>query len=136
MPAYVWTADPLALIPSLTLAYFEGLWSIIALDSGAYIIVLVVLLGHRFSFNIRAWAICLMLYGLGIGLMVILGPTGAGYIWLFGASVMMAAILGFNAAMWSLLLNCCTLVTVAFISPTEAQHGLCPWKMFSRSGAL
>jgi PAS domain S-box-containing protein len=133
MPDHVWNSDPLtfwrerilfiisfiasalgplALIPSLALAYFEGLWSVILLDTGAYLAAICVLFGRRLSFTIRAWLICLMLFGLGLGLMLILGPHGAGYIWLFGASVMIAALLGFNAALWSLALNLFTLVAV------------------------
>jgi PAS domain S-box-containing protein len=133
MPDYVWRSDPLtfwrerilfvicftagalgplALIPSLALAYFEGLWNVILLDTGAYLIAISVLVGRRLSFTIRAWLVCLMLFGLGVGLMVILGPNGAGYIWLFGASVMIAALLGFHAALWSLALNLFTLVAV------------------------
>ncbi len=135
MPDTVWASDPLtfwrerilfvicftasalgpfALIPSLALAFLEGLWSVILLDSGAYLSALVILLSRGLSFQIRAWTICLMLYSLGAGLMFILGPTGAGYIWLFGASVIMAAILGFSAALWSLALNLLTLVAVGF----------------------
>ena len=43
-----------------------------------------------------------------------LGPYGAGYIWLFGASVMLGAIVGFRAALWSLLLNFLALLAVGF----------------------
>ena len=133
MPDTVWTSDPLtfwrerilfvicftagvlgplALIPSLTLAFHEGLWTVFFLDIAAYLAVLAILLGRRLSFPVRAWAICLMLYSLGVGLMFMLGPEGAGYIWLFGASVIMAAILGFSAALWSLALNLLTLMAV------------------------
>jgi PAS domain S-box-containing protein len=133
MPDTVWTSDPLtfwrerilfvicftagvlgplALIPSLTLAFHEGLWTVFFLDIAAYLAVLAILLSRRLSFPVRAWAICLMLYSLGVGLMFMLGPEGAGYIWLFGASVIMAAILGFSAALWSLALNLLTLMAV------------------------
>jgi len=135
MPAHVWDSDPLtfwrerilffiaftssvlglvALIPSLILALLEGRWNIILLDTSAYLTALAALLGRRFPLKVRAWIVCLMLYLLGDGLMFMLGPTGAGYIWLFGASVIMAAILGFKAAVWSLALNLISLVGVGF----------------------
>jgi PAS domain S-box-containing protein len=135
MPAYVWTSDPLtfwrerilffiaftasvlgpvALIPSSVLAFMEGRWGIILLDTGAYLVALMALLGRRFSFTVRIWIVCLVFYVLGNGLMILLGPTGAGYIWLFGASVIMAAILGFRAAVWSLVLNLLSLVGIGF----------------------
>ena len=135
MPPYVWNSDPLTfwrerilfvlvftsavlgpfvLIPSLMLAFIEARWDIIVLDIVTYLTVLLVLWGRRFSLQFRAWSICLMLYVLGLGLMFILGPTGAGYIWLFGASVMVAAILGVAAALASMVFNLLALVAVGF----------------------
>ena len=146
MPAYVWTCDPLtfwrerilffiaftasvlglvALIPSLILALLEGRWNIVLLDTSAYLTALAALLGRRFPLKVRAWIVCLMLYLLGVGLMFMLGPTGAGYIWLFGASVIMAAILGFKAAVWSLALNLISLVGVGFY----IAYGLPNWPL-------
>ena len=46
-----------------------------------------------------------MFYFLGVGLLLGLGPFGAGYIWLFGASVMAGAMIGFRAAVAALGLN-------------------------------
>jgi two-component system cell cycle sensor histidine kinase/response regulator CckA len=147
LPVYVWDSDPLtfwrerilfiicflastlgvfALIPSLALAFFEARWDIIILDSFAYLTILTVLLSRRLSLKIRAWAVCLVLYFLGVGLLFMLGPHGAGYIWLFGASVMVGAIVGLRASLWSLLLNLIALLAVgAFIvggSPYWAEH--------------
>lgn len=144
MPAYVWQSDPLtfwrerilftmcsiavfigplALIPSVWLAYSEGLIHVAVLDLAAYGIVLFIFLGHRLPLKVRAWAACSLLYMLGVGLLFLLGHIGAGYIWLFGASVMMASILGFRAAILSLVLNGLTFVTVAGF----AVYGLLDW---------
>ncbi|WP_319524741.1 ATP-binding protein [uncultured Desulfosarcina sp.] len=150
MPAHVWDSDPLtfwrerilffiaftasalglvALIPSLLLASLEGRWGIVLLDTSAYLTALTALLGRRFPLKVRAWIVCLMLYLLGDGLMFMLGPTGAGYIWLFGASVIMAAILGFKAAVWSLAFNLLSLVGVGFYIAYGHPH----WPLYVKN---
>jgi len=111
LPKYVWNSDPLTfwqerilfllcfictllgppvLIPSIMLAYAEGLWSIIVLDVGAYLTIVTALVCRSWSLKVRGLLACLCLYALGVGLSLFLGPFGAGYIWLFGASVIMS----------------------------------------------
>ncbi len=133
LPPYAWKADtltfwrerilflicfiaavfgPIALIPSIFLAYAEGLWQVICIDLVAYLLAIFVLVGRKLPLKLRAGAACFFLYLLGIGLLFALGPLGAGYIWLFGASVLMSAILGLRAAIWSLVLNAAALASV------------------------
>lgn len=134
IPVYAWQAEPLtfwrerilfvicfiaavfgllALVPSMWLALSEGLQSVILLDLLAYVTVLGILLGREFlSLQFRALTVCLILYVLGAGLLFILGPFAAGYIWLFGASVLMSAIIGLRAAVMTLALNAVTLFSV------------------------
>lgn len=131
LPAYAWQADLLifwrerilfvicfiapvfgllAFVPSVWLARAEGLQSVIFLDLLAYLTVLGILLGMEFlSLQFRALTVCLILYVLGAGLLFILGPFAAGYIWLFGASVLISAIIGLRAAVMTLALNAVTL---------------------------
>ncbi len=134
MPTYVWQSDqrtfwrerilfaicliasvlgPFALIPSLILAGYERRWDIIVIDLMAYCTAVAILICRHLPLNIRAWAACAILYLFGIALLFMLGPTGAGYIWLFGASVMVGGIIGLKAAIWSLLLNFLALTSVA-----------------------
>ncbi len=108
LPAYVWNSDPLtfwrerilfficflsavlgpfALIPSLWIAYRERLWNVIVLDVVAYITAVIIIIGREWSLQIRTGVIALVLYILGVCLLFFLGPVGAGYIWLFSASV-------------------------------------------------
>ena len=144
MPEYVWDSDPLtfwrerilfiicflgsvlgpfALIPSLILAYSEGRWDVMIVDTAAYAMAVFVIVGRRLSLKVRAWVACFMLYCLGVGLLFMLGPIGAGYIWLFGASVIVGVILGFRAALWALLLNfLANLAVAAYIA-----YDLAPW---------
>ena len=133
LPSYVWTSDPLtfwrerilflicfitavfgpiALVPSLLLAYSEGLWIVILVDSVAYMAAVTILIARNASFVVRALVICFILYALGACLLFILGPVGAGYIWLFGASVLISTFIGLGAAIWTLVFNTIALLSV------------------------
>lgn len=104
---------PIALIPSLVLSFHEGLWSVILLDSSAYLTAVVILLSRNLPLKTRASVICLLLYSLGVGLLFVLGPIGAGYIWLFGASIIISTIIGLRAAILTFALNVFALLSVA-----------------------
>ncbi len=144
LPAYVWASDPLtfwrerilfiicflaavlgpiALIPSLWIAHQEGLWSVVLLDSTAYFTAVVIIIGRNRPLKVRTGAVSFILYALGVCLLFILGPVGAGYLWLFGASVIISAIIGLEAAIWTLVLNAVTLLSIAVFM----AYGQLPW---------
>ena len=104
---------PFALIPSLFLSINEGLWTVFFLDSAAYsIVVLVVLFSRKISLQSKTWITFIIFYSLGTGLSFILGFYGAGYIWLFGASLIVGAMIGLKAAGLALLINLFSLVVI------------------------
>jgi len=147
LPSYVWTSDPLtfwrerilflicfiasvfgpiALIPSLLLSYKEGLWGVILIDSLAYVAAVTIIIARNSLFLARALGFCSILYALGISILFILGPVGAGYIWLFGASVLISTFFGLGAAVWTLVVNAIALLSVgvfiAYGNPEWALH--------------
>jgi PAS domain S-box-containing protein len=147
LPSYVWTSDPLtfwrerilflicfiaamfgpfALVPSLLLAYSEGLWIVIIVDSLAYMAAVTILIARNMSFIVRALFICFILYALGVCILFILGPVGAGYIWLFGASVLISTFIGLGAAIWTLVFNTIVMLSVgifiAYGNPAWILH--------------
>ena len=144
LPARVWQADrltiwrerivlvlclmaaylgPLVLVPSLILAYIEGRWAVIIIDCTAYLVFLGVYLGRRRSLQLRVWTVYLVVYCLGVGLLLLLGFQGAGYIWLFTASVLAGALLGLRMALLTLILNLACFLFVALL----LKLGLMPW---------
>jgi PAS domain S-box-containing protein len=147
MPSYVWASDPLtywrerilfiicffgtifgpiALIPSLLLAYSEGLWDIVLIDSLTYVTVVAILIARNVSFVIRALVLCFIIYTLGISILFIMGPLGAGYIWLLGASVLISTFIGIGASIFTLAVNTIALLSVgifiAYGNPAWALH--------------
>ena len=103
---------PFALIPSLILSFNEELWGIFILDSVAYIIVSAVLFSKKFSLKQKTWIAFLIFYFLGTGLLFIIGFYGGGYIWLFGAALIVGAMIGIKAANIALLVNFLSLVSI------------------------
>jgi two-component system cell cycle sensor histidine kinase/response regulator CckA len=103
------TLGPLALIPSILMAVYEKLWLVVIFDITAYATLTGLLKCGHWPIKLRGGIACFILYFLGVALIIILGPSGTGYIWLFGASVIISAILGLSAAMWMLLINAATM---------------------------
>ena len=121
---------PLALVPSLVLAIVEQLWGVVLVDLAAYGVALTLLAKYRrWPLSYRAWTACLMLYGLGLLLLLMIGPHGAGYMWLFSSSVMAGGLLGLAAGGWSLLLNLVALMIVAL----GISQGWLIWPSLSES---
>ncbi len=147
LPSYVWNADPLtfwrerilfvicftaallgpiALVPSTALAIHERLWGVCILDIVSYLMVVALLFARNLPLRLRTGTACLVLYTLGIWILFALGPSGAGYIWLFGASVIVGSFMGLHASVFALILNALVLAAVAvFIyygSPEWTAH--------------
>ncbi len=103
---------PFVLIPSLILSFNERLWSVFILDFLAYGIVLTVLFSKKFTLQHKTWLTFLIFYSLGTELLLILGFYGGGYIWLFGASLIVGAMMGVQAAGIALLTNLLSLILI------------------------
>lgn len=82
------------------------------MDSTAYIIVVLALFSKRCTLEHKTWLTFLIFYSLGTGLLFILGFYGGGYIWLFGASLIVGAMIGLKAAGFALAINFFTLVSI------------------------
>ncbi len=115
---------PFALIPSLILSFNEGLWSVFILDSAVYGITVTMLFSKNLALRYKTWVVFSIFYSLGFVLLFILGFYGAGYIWLFGASLIVGVMIGLKAAGIALCMNLLCLVSIgiyiAFGSPEWA----------------
>ena len=73
----------IAYVPSVILSVEEGLWSVAIIDSLAYGFCIWIALSQRVGAKAKALSILLVIYFLGASLILILGPIGAGFMWLF-----------------------------------------------------
>lgn len=150
LPAYVWETDPFTfwqerilfiicftasffgpfvLVPSILLSMAEGLGSVVILDLAAYIGTVAVLFSKSLSLKIRASLIFIVLFSLGTGLMVILGPVGAGYVWLLGASIIVSTIYDLKAAFITLACNALAFGVIAVFIGNGSLH----WNLLSEN---
>lgn len=133
LPSYVWKSDPfifwqerillvicsvtvvfglVALIPSLWLSIKEGFIGITILDVFSYGAVAALLIFRNLSLRLRAGVIVTVLYVLGAGLLFMLGPVGAGYIWLLGAAILVSIFYDIKTVYYALVLNVFIFLTI------------------------
>ena len=86
-----------ALVPSVYLSIKVGLWLVLVADCAASAIAVVLILLPRVSFRFRTFALLFLAYGLGFILLWVIGPYGAGYLYLL-AFVFLAALFGSRRA--------------------------------------
>ena len=102
-----------ALIFSVYLALKAGLWGVALVDILTYFWLLGVLTARKFSLAWRAYAVLGAVYLLGFALMIMIGPYGAGYVWIFAFAVLCGILLDVRASIGAILLNCLAVLVVA-----------------------
>jgi two-component sensor histidine kinase len=73
----------LAYIPSAYLSWRERLWLILAVDTVAYLLFLALALVKTLPYRLKIASILSVFYLLGISLLLVTGPFGAGHIYIF-----------------------------------------------------
>lgn len=144
MPPEVWKKDPLtlwkeravfsiflvmlvfgfiALVPSLYFAYILDLKVVFVSDLIIFFLILVVFFSRKLSLKKKTWAAMLIFYALGTMLLFTVGFYGAGYIWLFVASLIGGMILDNKSAVFMLMLNLTSIIAVG----VYIQYGQAEW---------
>jgi signal transduction histidine kinase/ActR/RegA family two-component response regulator len=104
-----------AYVPSVYLAFKEDLWSVAAADTLVYIALIAGWRARRMPFGLRAGGFLVIVYGLGVFLLVLLGPFGAGPVWLFTFPIISGVMFGLRGAGLSLGLNALTLTVLGLL---------------------
>jgi signal transduction histidine kinase/CheY-like chemotaxis protein len=112
----------IAYLPSIYFAIQHKLYSIVVLDT-LVIGFIWILLFKKLSFLIKATGLLLIFYFLGLGLLIAVGPAGAGPLWLLMFSIMTSLLLGIRPAIISIGIN---ILTWAVLSIFVYMH-LFPW---------
>ncbi len=95
----------IAYLPSVYYGFVYNFYSVIAIDTLVVVAFLALLMLKRLSFTAKSIGLLGVFYILGIWLLVALGPTGAGFMWLLLFSIMTGVLLGYRPAMISLGIN-------------------------------
>lgn len=112
----------IAYFPSVYFAIQEKLYLIVVFDTIALILFGFLLL-KKISFLKRSISLLVVIYFLGLGLLIEVGPAGAGPLWLLMFSIVTSTLLGIRPALISLGIN---ILTWAVLSIFVYLH-LFPW---------
>jgi PAS domain S-box-containing protein len=105
--------------PSIVLALSRGMWHVAVTDGAALALAFVLWRANHLSFHTRAWALCALLYAVGIALLFVTGP--ASQIYLIASPVMAAIFLGLRPAVSISALNTLTLLLVGYFFNADIQ---------------
>ena len=97
----------IAYLPSVYFAIQHKFYSIVFLDT-IVLWFIGFLLFKKLSFLKKSMGLLIIFYFLGLGLLIAVGPAGAGPVWLLMFSIMTSVLLGIRPALISLCLNILT----------------------------
>ena len=109
----------LTAVPSILQAWREGQKSIAIVDALALAWVVFVWRKRTLGFHFRAWSLLAVLYLVGVVLLLTIGPVSQIYLMAF--PVMAAVLLGLRAALFALVLDGLTLLTIGYLANADFQ---------------
>jgi signal transduction histidine kinase len=128
-------------VPSVATAIGAGMWSVIVLDTLALGALAALGFSERIPWRARTAATCLVLYLLGAGLLVQVGPVSQ--IYLLGFSLLTTLFLGLRWGIPSVALNAVTMLAIGYLgfaSPDllhiASQTPLGDWALVTGNFAL
>jgi len=111
----------IAYIPSVILSLSEELWLIAIVDTAFYAFLTFLFFNKKLSVKFRVYSLLILNYLLGVLLVTMLGPYGAGYLWMFIIPILAATLIEKKTAVVFLVLNFVSLILLGifqyYISP-------------------
>lgn len=92
-------------VPSVFGAYYFKAWGVVVIDFVAYVFFTILLFSTKIGFQTRVSLMSMMFYATGIGILFILGPYGAGFLWMYCYPLLMALFKGKKWFFISLVAN-------------------------------
>jgi signal transduction histidine kinase/ActR/RegA family two-component response regulator len=122
----------IAYVPSVWVSLRVGAAGIAILDTVVYAALLAVLAFGRGRYWLQAGVVVVACYLLGTGLAVVLGPYGAGPLWLMATAAAAAILFDRREALTVLLVVALTIVAISVLA---AIH-LTPWSSYELTSPL
>ncbi|MCL2917691.1 HD-GYP domain-containing protein [Shewanella litorisediminis] len=110
-------------ITSVYLCVKQGLWSMVVVDTLAYLTLIALLLFPELEDKQRYLMGSLLCYGIGVAFIWSIGPTGAGFFWLFMFPLIGTLLLGRRIGIYCLMLTALTLTAMGL----GFTAGWLPW---------
>ncbi len=124
----------LALIPSIFMAFSEGLWALVVIDICAALGSASLLMIGGIDLRMKAAAALLITFLIGIAVIAQAGFLSGGPAWLFCFAVLSGVLLGLRAAQIAILLNATALFVLWWLSSQGMVSS--PSESFGTSRAL
>ncbi|MFC3177153.1 EAL domain-containing protein [Undibacterium amnicola] len=109
----------LTAIPSVLMAIRDRLYSIVVIDVLAITWLLILWRWRALSFTAKSWNFLLIVYGVGVFFLFKVGPVSQ--IYLMAVPVLAALLLGLRSAVFVLVLNAVTLISVGYAFDIDLQ---------------
>lgn len=106
-------------IPSVLMAIRDHLYSIVLIDVMAIGWLLILWRWRTLSFTARSWNFLLIVYGVGVFFLFKVGPVSQ--IYLMAVPVLAALLLGLRPAVFVLVLNAVTLISIGYAYDINLQ---------------
>ncbi len=113
----------IAYLPSIYYSFVHRFYGIAFLDTLVLGGVFLLVMKQQISFFNKSLGLLSLFYILGVGLLIFLGPNGAGFLWLLMFSIMTGVLLGVTPALVSLGINIVTLLVLSLFVHNQAF----PW---------
>jgi PAS domain S-box-containing protein len=112
-------------LPSVYGALRDGLYGVAVVDTVAVVTVIGLSLATGMHFRLRAAVLCLVMYGVGVGLLIGIGAISQ--IYLFGSSFITVLLFGLRLGCASVLLNAVTLLVIGALGHAAPEMALPRW---------
>lgn len=109
----------IAYVPSVVLAVINELWLITIVDTIAYLLILFFAVKSSVKTEIKVLFVLLISLGIGVVLLVEVGPFGAGYFWIFAVPIIAAVLLEFRYSIAALIINFFLMVILGYLQYTN-----------------
>lgn len=105
-------------IPVSIMAIKGKMWGLLIFDILVWISGIWLLLSRRLGYLLRTGIVLLLVYGVGLMVIISVGPLSGGPAWLFTFAILVAVFLGTGAAIVALAINAMTLAATAWLIKT------------------
>jgi len=102
------------------------LWGLLAFDSFVWGLCIMLLAVPKISYSFRSVVFLFIMYGLGVVIIINLGPLSGGPIWLFCFGIFSGILLGWKAALVAVLLNAATISMFGYLLSNQLWGGDLP----------
>ncbi|KZK66140.1 phosphohydrolase [Shewanella baltica] len=99
-------------VTSVYLCVIADLWSMVVFDTLAYLFLLFLLYFPKLADSTRFGCGCFLGFAIGVGFLIAIGPSGAGFFWLFIFPPLVGIFLGSRASLYAQYLNGLSLVLI------------------------